>query len=1045
MKRACNIGVLLLLILSVINNSIAQKSNDWENPEVFGINKLPARAAHFAYSNLKDAHENSRYKAWNYVLLNGIWKFNWVEKPGDRPVNFYKNNYDTSSWHDIIVPGSWELQGFGVPIYTDVSYPFPNNEPYIPHDYNPVGSYKRVFEVSKTWGGQNIYLHFGGVRSAFYIWINGKKVGYSQGSKTPAEFDITKYVKIGKNDIAVEIYRFSDGSYLEDQDYWKISGFERDVYIYCRPKMHINDFFIRANLDKSYTDGVLKIDVSLNKKTNEELTIECKLLENTGKQLMKQHKSIVENCEFSETFSDVKKWSAETPYLYHLQLLLREKNGQILEVINRKVGFRRVEIKYRQLMVNGMPIIVRGVNRHEHDPKTGRYITEESMLQDIRLMKAHNINAVRNSHYPNQERWYELCDEYGLYLIDEANIEAHGCDPYNPKKTLADKPKWKNAFLDRTISMVERNKNYPSIIVWSLGNETGRGQNFVATYNWIKQRDKSRPVQSEDVGEDFNTDIYCPMYARFYKIHRYLEKSPSRPIILCEYAHAMGNSVGNLKDYWDLVDKYDQFQGGFIWDWVDQTFEKYSEKGIKYWAYGGDMGVYKVANDSNFCANGLVAADRSLNPTIHEVKKVYQPIQFNWIKGSKNHISIKNKYQFIDLSHLKFEWELQANGVKIQQGDVASLKTKPMETSDVLLNFSKPQIETNTEYFLIIRAKLRRANNCLPQNHIVAWEQFRLPWYIKEAMSIKSEVQVEENSVAIEAEAGKSKWSWSKKTGMLTSWKFEGEELIDKGIEPCFWRAVTDNDLGNRTPQRLKIWKYAAEKRTLLKMKKDKNRVNVIYLLPDSIGHFEITYSVFKSGCLAVNTSFTPLKSNLPQMPRLGVKWQVKANYDKVEWFGRGPHESYSDRKTSAAVGLYQGDLKDQYFPYVRSQESGNKADVRWIKLFGKQGGILLVGEKPLSTNVLPFDYKQLYHDGQKNVRKHGALVKIGNTITWMIDMKQRGVGGDNSWGAPVHPEYVIRAKPYSYRFVLQPYSKHKVVAKKLKHFLYSEHKNKGD
>ncbi|MCL3779429.1 DUF4981 domain-containing protein [Prolixibacteraceae bacterium JC049] len=1018
------IALIIVLIAGCQGMSWAQSANDWENPEVFSINKEPARAAYFAYSNLKDAAADTRFDAWNYQSLNGKWKFNWVVKPADRPKDFYQTNYDVSSWNEINVPGSWELQGYGVPIYTDVSYPFPNNEPHIPHDYNPVGLYKRNFKIPNNWKSRDVFLHFGGVRSAFYVWINGKKVGYSQGSKTPAEFNISSFLKKGNNQIAVEIYRFSDGSYLEDQDYWKISGFERDVYLYSRPKVCIHDFFVNAGLENNYSDGVFNVDIDLNRKANDSkaLQVECVLSDAQGTEYLNEKKEVVKSCSFSCKIEDVKRWSAETPHLYNLQLILRDDKGKAVEVINRKIGFRTVEVKYGQLLVNGMPVLIRGVNRHEHDPKTGRYINEESMLKDIQLMKAHNINAVRNSHYPNQERWYELCDEYGLYLVDEANIEAHGCEPYNPKKTLANKPKWKNAFLDRTISMVERDKNHPSIIVWSLGNETGRGKNFEATYNWIKQRDKSRPVQSEDSGEDYNTDIYCPMYARFYKIHRYLEKAPKRPIILCEYAHAMGNSVGNLQDYWDMIDQYDQFQGGFIWDWVDQTFEKETDDGKQFWAYGGDMGVFKVANDSNFCANGLVAADRSLNPHIHEVKKVYQPIQFEWVSGSDNAIEVRNKYQFIDLSNFDFHWELQANGETIQQGKMASLKTKPMHSERVKLNFEAVNVIPNTEYFITVKAKTNEASKLLNKGHVVAWEQFQLPWLKKQRRATKYVDTLVEKENVIEGKVGNCTYVWSKESGMLSSWKVGNSELVQKGMEPFFWRAVTDNDLGNRTPQQLKIWKKAGELRVLKSITVGSSGVDVVYSLPDSIGDFSIKYSLVEDGALHLDVAFKPLKGDLPQLPRLGIKWQMSAIFNNVEWFGRGPHESYADRKTSAPVGRYSGTLKEQYFPYVRSQESGNKTDVRWMNLSGKNGGILLVGKQHLSVNALPLDYIELYHDGNKEVRKHGSLVKMGKTITWMIDLKQRGVGGDNSWGAPVHPEYIVPAKPYTYSFTLYPY-----------------------
>uniref|UniRef100_UPI0032179CC2 glycoside hydrolase family 2 TIM barrel-domain containing protein n=1 Tax=uncultured Draconibacterium sp. TaxID=1573823 RepID=UPI0032179CC2 len=1028
--------IFRILILCVVTSSVfAQEHPDWENPEMIGINKEPARAAFFPYPNEKEAHEQKENPS-NCHSLNGTWKFNWVEMPSQRPVGFYNADYDVSGWNDITVPGSWELQGYGVPIYTDVSYPFPNNEPFIPHDYNPVGSYKRSFTIPKNWNGKEVYLHFGGVRSAFYVWVNGEKVGYSQGSKTPAEFNITEYLKVGENQIAVEVYRFSDGSYLEDQDYWKISGFERDVYLFARPKVHIRDFSVQAGLDTSYTNGEFSLEVELQNLVGK--SIEYKInywLSETGrkppflaesKQIKVESKKTVVN--FSADIPGVRKWTAETPELYQLVINIEDKKGKVLETITHKIGFRTSEIKYGQLLINGKPVTIRGVNRHEHDPVTGRYVTEESMLKDIQLMKQFNINAVRCSHYPNQERWYELCDEYGLYLIDEANIEAHGCEPYNPEKTLADKPTWKKAFMDRTVSMYERDKNYTSVIIWSLGNETGRGKNFEATYSWLKAKDDSRPVQSEDSGEDWNTDIYCPMYARFYKIHKYLEKSPKRPIILCEYAHAMGNSVGNLQDYWDMVERYRQFQGGFIWDWVDQTFMKTDKNGNKIWAYGGDMGVYKVPNDSNFCANGLVAADRSLHPHIWEVKKVYQPIGFKQVSGSDNQIEVQNKFDFISLDNFIFRWKLEANGKLIQQGEVDVPKTNASGRNVVRIPFIKSEIKKGTEYFLRISAYTKTETELVPKGHELAFEQFRMPWYQKNVDEVLSGEELVVNDSENKLSIGNEKYlvQFNKIKGQMISYKKNGQEHLVSGIEPYFWRAPTDNDLGNGMPSRLKVWKFAGENRKLVKMEilRDKYSrpvISTLFKLPDSLGEFELVYTFNVSGKVDIKASYEPGKEDLPMLPRLGIKMRLPKAYEELEWFGRGPHESYSDRKISATVALYSGTLWEQYHPYVRAQETGNKTDVRWMKVSSVGDYTwLLKAEKPLSVNILPFDYSRLYHKKKGEPNKHGGSVQKGELVTWMIDFMQMGVGGDNSWGAPVHPEYCIPAQPSSFSFSLE-------------------------
>jgi beta-galactosidase len=1030
----------LLTILSLLfyQGIFAQENtsnNDWENPEVVGINKEKARAAFFAYRNEKKAILNDKADSPYHINLNGTWKFNWVRKPADRPVDFYKTNYDVSKWDNIKVPAHWELEGYGVPIYTDVSYPFPNNEPFIPHDYNPVGSYKRNFTIPKNWKGEEIYIHFGGVRSAAYVWVNGKKVGYTQGSKTPAEFNLTKYVKPGKNQLAVEIYRFSDGSYLEDQDYWKVSGFERDVYLYARPKTHIRDFFVQAGLDDTYTDGEFSLDVKVNheKENSVNRTVAVKVMDGKKALIDLTLESNLKKGDnlfsYKGEIPNVRKWTAETPNLYALQIELKSGNKTI-EVIRRKIGFRTSEIKNGLLQINGVPITIRGVNRHEHDMHNGRVITEKSMIQDILLMKQFNINAVRNSHYPNRERWYELCDEYGLYMVDEANIEAHGCEPYNKEKTLADKPHWKKAFMDRTVSMLERDKNYTSIIIWSLGNETGKGRNFHATYKWIKERDKSRPVQSEDSGREFNTDIFCPMYDRMWEMIKYVEHVQKRPLIQCEYAHAMGNSVGNLKDYWDLIYKHRQLQGGFIWDWVDQTFRKVNEKGDTIFAYGGDMGVYKVQNDSNFCANGLVAADRKLHPHIWEVKKVYQPIAIKKIDHSANQFQLINRYDFINLDDVKISWTLKEDAKKIANGTVNATALAAHQSRTFSIDLPEIEAKAGKEYFILFEAHSTVKQPMVPKGHRIAWEQFQLPIHKKvKATDAKTlaDLKVKEKQDEIIIEGNKFKLTISKENGSLTSYKVDGTELIEKGLEPFFWRAVTDNDLGNGTPARCKVWKDAGEKRKLVSTHVNQNisqqiEVLVKLDLPTVSSKYESKYIISGNGDVEIQNTYTPMSNDIPMMPRLGMQMQLPKEFSQLEWFGRGPQESMWDRKSGAMVDHYKGTVWEQYHPYVRPQETGNKTDVRWMALTNKNGkGLMAIGAPLLSSSALAFDYKELYHGGKDKPNKHGNAIRQGDVISFQIDYKQMGVGGDNSWGAPVHAEYSIPSQPYQYSFILRP------------------------
>ena len=1030
---------LTLLLILFYQGIFAQEKamvNDWENPQVIGINKEKPRASYFAYRSLKNALKNSKENSEYYINLNGTWKFNWVRKPADRPVDFYKTNYDISNWKDIKVPGHWELQGYGVPIYTDVSYPFPNNEPNIPHDYNPVGSYKRDFIIPENWNGEEIYIQFGGVRSAMYLWVNGKKVGYSQGSKTPAEFNLTNYVNVGVNQLAVEIYRFSDGSYLEDQDYWKVSGFERDVYLYARPKTHIQDFFAHAGLDKTYTDGQFKLEVELNKTdaTIETKTVNIQVLDGKtiiiDKNITTNLKQGANQIDFEATITKVRKWTAETPELYDLQISLKDSDNEDIEIIRRKIGFRTSEIKNGLLQINGVPIVIRGVDRHEHDADNGRVITEKTMIKDIELMKQFNINAVRNSHYPNRERWYELCDEYGIYLVDEANIEAHGCDPYNKEKTLANKPNWKKAFLDRTQSMFQRSKNHASIIIWSLGNETGRGQNFHATYDWMKKHDNSRPVQSEDAGLESNTDIFCPMYDRIWEMMKYAEKVQTRPLIQCEYAHAMGNSVGNLKDYWDLIYKYRQLQGGFIWDWVDQTFRKVTEKGDTIFAYGGDMGIYKIQNDSNFCANGLITGDRKVHPHIWEVKKVYQPIAFEKIDHSSNQFKIINRHDFIDLTSFNFNWTLKEDATVIASGKLNNIALKAHEEKVITIPYPAIEAKAGKEYFLEFQAHSKEKQPLVPQGHLVAWEQFQLP--VSKAISAKAvknleKVKLKDNKDELIITTKGIQMKFSKKTGSLNSYKINGTELMAQDLKPFFWRAVTDNDLGNGMPIKCQAWKEAGANAKVLSFESKKLSNQVIEVtvsldLAAVSSKYQTRYLVYGNGDIKVQNTYHPESNDIPMLPRLGMQMQLPKSFNQIEWFGRGPQENMSDRKTGYPVGHYKSNVEDQYHPYVRPQETGNKTDLRWMALFNNKSlGLMVIAESELSGSALAFDYKELYHSGKEKPQKHGAEIKTGDVISWQIDYKQMGVGGDTSWGAPVHSEYSIPAQDYSYEFILRP------------------------
>src|SRR5690554_4223237 len=718
-----------LILISSVSYLVAQPHPDWENPQVFAINKENPRAFFYSYPNVDKALKFDRTASENFILLNGDWKFNWVAKPADRPMDFYSESFDASEWKEIPVPSDWQMHGYGVPIYTNVTYPWTSNPepPLVDHNNNPVGSYIHEFDIPDRWEGNKIFIHFGAVNSAMYLWINGQKVGYSQGSKTPAEFDITEYVKVGQNKLAVEVYRWCDGSYLEDQDFWRLSGIERDVYLFSTPKVRIRDFFFSTQPDEKYHNATFSLDVEIENYLNslEKGQVEIVLMDGV-KQVARLNRNYriqggnKELYTLSSAVNDVRWWSAETPELYTLSISLKDARGKELEATAVKVGFREVKIEGSQLKVNGKALLLKGVNRHEHDEYTGHVVSKESMIQDIKLMKQNNINAVRTSHYPTDPLFYALCDEYGLYVVDEANIESHGMG-YGDR-SLAKDSSWMAAHIDRTQRMVERDKNHPSIIIWSLGNEAGNGINFEATYDWIKKRDLTRPVQYEQAHRGDNTDIVCPMYAGIDHLVWYGKSVQHRPLILCEYAHAMGNSVGNLQDYWDVIEKYDNLQGGFIWDWVDQGLVKKDEEGNKYWAYGGDFGPEGTPSDANFCMNGLVRPDRTPNPSLHEVKKVYQYVKFAPVLG-ENKLQITNNYDFINLDRFDIHWEVKSMDKEVLNGVISRPNIIPGETALFSLDLSKIELDSDKEYFLNIRMVLAEPWSLLVEGEELATEQ----------------------------------------------------------------------------------------------------------------------------------------------------------------------------------------------------------------------------------------------------------------------------------------------------------------------------------
>jgi beta-galactosidase len=1037
------VGLFLIAASTGQNAPVAE----WENPRIFSVNAEPMHATFIPFADEVSALKNDKTASPFYQSLNGTWKFNWVTKPADRPLDFYKPGYDVSRWKDIPVPANLEFQGYGLPIYVNETYewvkpPAQPDPPHVPHDYNPVGSYRRTFTLPDQWKDKEVFVHFGAVKSAFYVWINGRYVGYSEDSKTPAEWDITPYLQGGENSIALEVYRWSDGSYLECQDFFRLSGIERDVFLSAAPKVRIRDFWAVADLDQNYKDGKLAVTVDLkNKMPGLEaglLTIDIKVCDTGGKTIASETKAFDMSRKesgtliFERKILSPRKWTAETPDLYSLVVSLKDKNGRILEAVGCRVGFRKVEITDGQLLVNGERILLKGVNRHEHDPYTAHVISEESMLKDIELMKQFNINAVRTCHYPDDPRWYELCDEHGLYLIDEANIESHGMG-YG-EKSLAKNPDWGPAHLDRTMRMVERDKNHPSVIIWSLGNEAGDGINFEASSAWIHQRDKTRPVHYERAEYRPHTDIFCPMYVRIEDLEAYALKKQTRPLIMCEYAHSMGNSTGNLQDYWDVIEKYDQLQGAFIWDWVDQGYAKKNEKGELYWAYGGDYGPPDTPSDKNFCCNGLVAPDRRPHPALWEVKKVYQYVKIGQtlMTDGRRGIDISNKYGFTNLNKYDIRWEYLADGVVPQaQGLIKNPDIVPGESKIFALNIPALEPKPGVEYFLNVYVVSAEDAPLIPRGHIVALEQFRdrvvRPAEKTPAASLAT-LKLTQNPDSAVVEGKDFSVAFDKKSGILASWNFEGTPLVRQGPAPNFWRAPTDNDFGNRMDKRCAVWRKAGDNRALDKFEVKQLSAAEIeavadFSLKDVQAKYQIRYRILGSGDVIIESRFSPTIRNLPEIPRFGMKMALPAGFDKIQWYGRGPHENYIDRKTSAFAGVYKSAMAEMLIPYVSIQEYGNRTDVRWLALSNKDGvGLLAVGMPRLDFSALPYTAEDLTQSNRGD--KHPADIAKRDFTALNLDYGQMGVGGDDSWGAPVHPQYQLRVLEYSYKFRLRPFTK---------------------
>ena len=1225
---------------------------DLKNPKIFNVNRVEPHTYYIPFANSENALSQKNDESPFYKSLNGTWKFNWVKNPSDRPVDFYKPDYDVSKWDDIKVPANWELSGYGIPIYVNQPYEWTKepNPPRVPHDYNPVGSYRQNFTIPKDWKNRQVFIHFGAVKSAFYIWINGKNVGFSEGSKTPAEWNITKYLKKGDNTVALQIFRWSAGSYLECQDFWRISGIERDVFLYSTPNIAISDFFAKTNLTNDYKDALFNLVVFIKQYSATippNLMVEYEIIDFSGITITSDKEDVSfsgkdkTKLTFNKLITNPEKWTAETPNLYTLLISLKS-GDKTLETVKHKIGFRTSEIKNGQLLVNGVPVLLKGLNRHEHDPVTGHVISKELMLKDIALMKQNNINTIRTSHYPDDPYWYELCDKYGLYVIDEANIESHGMG-YGAR-SLAKDTTWMDAHLDRVKSMVERDKNHPSVIIWSMGNEAGDGVNFSVCYKWIHEHDSTRPVHYERALLGPNTDIYCPMYASIGYIERYGQKPQERPLIMCEYAHAMGNSTGNLQDYWDVIEKYDQLQGGSIWDWVDQGLLKTDSTGTDYFAYGGDFGPDDVPSDGNFCINGIVSPDREAHPALAEVKKVYQYVKFNPAMNGFG-VEIKNMYDFISLKNFTIIWEIKADGKTLKTGELKNPDIAPKQTKTIMVLPHEFRKTDGIEYFINLSAITNFETGLIPKGFEIASGQIAIPSNRKTELFLTdnfSVLKIAENENLMEIIANNFRVSFDKNFGQIIFYKFYDNELIKTGPVPNFWRAPTDNDFGNGMDKRCAVWKEAGEIKEIEKFSveqpdKGEVKIEVVRNLYQAKAKLFTTYRIFGNGDIKVvnhlkpdkkkkrkrqyivdyndgygnvlnctteepvfvkvpdlgdltadsftiemllkpteftrknalweNDSWSPgtlhlefrngtlcfflygtdyvyfdygfkpddlykitlvynsqekqiklfvngspeetkklssavpinlsgisyiggyesedrffignihyfrfftkaleddfiiddklsdingggvgfligyrfdeISDNsfketggkfdaelverdmkMPELPRFGMNLEIPGSYSNLTWFGRGPHENYSDRKTSAFVGLYESKVADQYFPYIRPQESGYKTDTRWLALQNKDGqGLMFITDSLISFSALNYTTGDL-DQGTKRNYKHTNDLSPRDFVSLNIDYGQTGVGGDDSWGARPHPQYTLKYGEYEYSYIIRP------------------------
>lgn len=1005
---------------------------DWENPEVFAINKEAPRATSLPYPSVELAVKDNYAASPYYKSLNGVWKFKWFPKVTEVPEGFYRENYNIDGWVNMPVPGNWEFNGFGIPIYVNVGFGFPKNPPYIDVDDSPTGIYREYFDIPSHWDGREVFLHFEAGTNSMCVWVNGQKVGYTENSKSPAEFNITGYLKPGKNLLACEVHKYSDGSYLEDQDMWRLGGINRSVYLYSTAKTRINDYFAHPDLDKNYKNGLFNIDVQLKNYAASDATqsVEVSVLDRQGKKMFsKSIKASVPagntaDVALGGTLNDPLKWTAETPNLYTLVVELKDEKGRLVEATSSKIGFRKIELKEGQVFINGKKVYFKGVNLHEFNTRTGNVVNEEIMRRNLKLMKELNVNAVRTSHYPQAPLWYKLCDEYGIYLVAEANLESHGLG-YGPDN-VSNFPEWHAAHMDRIIRSVERDKNHPSVIFWSLGNEASNGKAFFDMYDWAKARDNSRPVQYEQAYQrDRNTDIICHMYPSWNDMVRDAQKDLGRPYIMCEYAHAMGNSMGNFQDYWDLMRTSKNMQGGFIWEWYNHGYPAKDEQNRFYWAYGGDLGGFNKMNDGNFCMDGIISPDQQMLPHTHIVKKVYQNILFEAGDLAGGIITVVNDFKFTDIKNRNytFAWDLLCGGEKIKSGTF-DVEIPADSRKEVKLDLPKLSKEAGKEYFLQVYARNNVKSEFLDAGYEVAKGEFALPvndYFAKKTISGLVRVSKEQNNVKLEAANNAYEFSLKDGRTLLSVWN-DGKRVFNQLPELNFWRAPTDNDFGARSQINLRAWEVAGHnpvwKFTSFDESSGKATVAYQAVLKGVDATVDMAYTVNGDGSLTVRANYKSAGHN-PEMMRFGMMMTLPKSWNNFTWYGRGPWENYVDRNQDAFMGIWKNTVDKEAHQYYRPQETGNKTDVRWLTLTKDDGsGIRIDGEQPLSVSALNLRPEDL-DAGITKKQQHWSDIIPRKEVVLSVDLFQRGVAGLDSWGSIPLEKYRFTGKEYSYGYTI--------------------------